>query len=462
VALITRREYPRALADNLRDDRLDFSALPRDWSALLNEADRALLREKASAGTRGEQRIAAVLLWRVRDPLGRRAVFRLLASGDAAELPQLRPALALLAQADPDTNRETTRWLAGPEAPSDPEVLDELAGVGLIAARREGTNSPLPALARKEDEGGWTLRAIRDAGDLARISDVLGRLANENTAIRTSALRTLGNLATPAEGALLDRVLPLLPAATTEQRHLILQVVARIGDPAGFARLLRALDNFTAAEARAVEALLVEAGSAIVPTLVDVMRDRSAPARARAVGLRALSRVAPTTLFRIELEQLELELREAEQRIRAHTSLVAAYPGATGPLAVLNRFYRDSAVETLALVLELLGRTGRLPDCELIRASLWGAGARDRANALEAVQQSCARPTFNRMLRVIEATQGSASAPVAGEVQPVDAVLRQAAGSTARLERLAARLVLGGAGVSGVDRELLEAVAVLL
>jgi hypothetical protein len=108
-------------------------------------------------------------------------------------------------------------------------------------------------------------------------------------------------------------------------------------------------------------------------------------------------------------------------------------------------------------VLELLSLTGRLPDFDLIRASLAFANARDRANAIETIQQSCSRTLFQRICTLIEATvpetglQESVSATLT-----VEQVLRRAAESNIPLEASAGFIAFRERGLSG-GFELLRA-----
>lgn len=491
IALLLRVEYVTALAENLRRDWLNFGDAKRDWSATLTPADRALLHRQARDGSRAQQRVAADLLWRTRDPAAPAILRRLLSTASPGEAPQLRPAIALLLQADDaESVAETRRWLSGPDAPTEPEIVDEFTAAGLIAPRRvqawqqadaaqPGTAAPVPqwesaeleasedTLAQIRDmlegsprERSWGLRSISDLGAPRYAEEILRFLADPDLSVRTEAFRTIAKLATPATPHLVELMLPRLGETTSEQRHLVFRLAARVGDDRALAALLRAADTFTAAEARALEAMLVELGPKALPPVLQVLRETSSPQAARSVAVRALSRIDLSQLVRLADELVDAGLIEAERHLDSCRALVSPGAETAGPVAVLARWYHDGALESIGFALEVLNRSGRLPDCDLIRASLLSGSARDRANALETLQQSCTRAVFDRILYVVEQSQPRTAGELEADPPRVEPVLRHAAESRSPLERAAGRCGLANrdqANLSADDGAVLPA-----
>lgn len=271
-------------------------------------------------------------------------------------------------------------------------------------------------------------------------------------------------LATSADGEWLERVLPLLRNATADEYRLIVRLAARVGEPSAVAALLRAVEHGAAAEVRDLESMLVGLGTPIVPMLIELLRDRRARYLARSVAVRALSRVDVPALLRVADELIQDELKQAEWRVAAARNLTKA-PAQEGAAAtlVLARTYHDSAAEALDFVLELLSRTGRLPDYDLIRASLAFANAKDRANAIETIQQSCRRDTFKRILRVIEQT--AATTPMSdGTAAPIsrDLMLEHASLHGDPLEQAAVTVAFKSAVAEPSAIERTERIAALL
>lgn len=465
VAGFIRQNYVRALAVNLRSDWLDFANPESVWRAQLGAADFTLLRNTAFSGSRPQQLLAVELLWRLQDSAARAALLNFLSTASADEADRLRPAIsALIQQGDTEALAETLLWLESDHGPNEPEVLDEFTSSGAFPMRRlqdwrhsghpahqaaiavaRWNGSRIDEVAQALDEiralldgdaqsRRYAIRAIGDSRYSRHASELLRFLADRDQELRLEALRSLRKLASPDSSALLPQVLPLVRDGSTEERDLVLAIVARIGDTAAIQPLLWAAEHFSSAESRRLEATIAGMGLKAIPAVIHLLRNVSAPFHSRSVAVRALSRLAMPQLLLIVEELIDDELKRAHQAVLAHRALAADGGRGVGQ-TVLTRFYRDAAAEGLEFVLELLSLTGRLPDFDLIRASLAFANPRDRANAIETIQQSCERGIFQRICGLIEATvPGSGLASSPSESLTVETVLRRAAGSSIALE----------------------------
>lgn len=469
VAAFIRHDYGRALAINLRADWLDFANPEEGWRRQLTEADFGRLREVAREGEREQRLLAVDLLWRLRDPAAREALLEFLGGADAGEAEKLRPAIAgLLQQDDTETLAETLLWLESDAAPSDPDVLEEFTGSGafpvrqherwrrsrdplhqaaLAVARWNGTRLDDVAQAIDEIRGmlagdaharRMAIRAIGDCRHSRYYGELLPFLTCSEPELRREALRSTRKLASPETTQLLPQVLPLLREAPSDERLLILDIAERTGDPSAIRTLLFGAEHFSAAESRRLEEVIRSMGLKAIPGVIHVLRDPAAPYHSRSIALRALSRLAMAQLLMVSDELIDAELGRAEQAVGAHRALAAHREGQSSVgCIVLTRYYRDAAAQGLEFVLELLSLSGRLPDFDLIRASLSFANARDRANAVETIQQSCSRDLFERIARLIDATVAVSGLDVArqqGRPQPLPELLRDAALSNVPLE----------------------------
>jgi hypothetical protein len=494
IAAFIRHDYGRALAINLRADWLDFANPEEGWRRQLTEADFERLREAAEHGAREQRLLAVDLLWRLRDPGARGALLAFLGEADAGEAEKLRPAIAgLLQHDDTETLAETLLWLESDAAPSDPDVLEEFTGSGafpvrqherwrrsrdplhqaaLAVARWNGTRLDDVAQAIDEIRGllagdaharRMAIRAIGDCRHSRYYGELLPFLSCEDATLRREALRSTRKLASPETTQLLPQVLPLLRDAPAEERLLILDIAERVGDTSAIRALLLGAEHFAAGESRRLEEVVRSMGLKAIPGIIHVLRDAAAPYHSRSIALRALSRLAMAQLLMVADELIDAELGRAEQAVSAHRALSAQREArrSTG-CAVLTRYYRDAAAQGLEFVLELLSLSGRLPDFDLIRASLSFANARDRANAVETIQQSCSRQLFERIARLIDATVAVAGLDVVhqhGGQRSLAELLRAAALSNVALEAasgLVAHHELELAGSADLLRERLE------
>jgi hypothetical protein len=493
VAAFIRHDYGRALATNLRADWLDFANPEEGWQRQLRPADFARLRTVAREGSREQRLLAVDLLWRLRDATARDSLLDFLSAAHAGEAERLRPAIAgLLQQDDTETLAETLLWLESDQAPSDPDVLEEFTGSGafpvrqherwrrsadpthqaaLAVARWNGTRLNDVAQAIDEIRGllagdqharRMAIRAIGDCRHSRYYGELLPFLTCDDPLLRREALRSTRKLASPDTTQLLPQVLPLLRDAASEERLLILDIAGRTGDTSAIRTLLLAAEHFSAAESRRLEEVIRGMGLKAIPGVIHVLRDAAAPYHSRSIAMRALSRLAMAQLLMVCDELIDDELARAEGAVRAHRSLAALREAEVGVgCTVLTRYYRDAAAQGLEFVLELLSLIGRLPDFDLIRASLSFANARDRANAIETIQQSCSRALFERLCGLIDATVAGSGLDVSRSqaLLPLAEVLRAAALSNVPLEASAGMIAhqeLGLPGTMDLLRSRLE------
>lgn len=480
IAAFIRQNYVRALAENLRSDWLDFANPESAWRTQLGAVDYTLLRNTAFSGSRPQQLLAVELLWRLQDSAARAALLNFLSTATADEADRLRPAISgLIQQGDTEALAETLLWLESDHGPHEPEVLDEFTSSGAFPMRRlqDWRRSDHPAhqaaIAVARWNGGridevaqaldeirelldgdaqsrrYAIRAIGDSRHPRHASELLRFLSGRDEDLRLEALRSLRKLASPDSSALLPQVLPLAREGSTEERALVLAIVERIGDTTAIQPLLWAAEHFSSAESRQLEAIIAGMGLKAIPAVIHLLRNVSAPFHSRSVAVRALSRLAMPQLLLIVEELIDDELKRARQAVLAHRALIADAGVGVGQ-TVLARFYRDAAAEGLEFVLELLSLTGRLPDFDLIRASLAFANQRDRANAIETIQQSCERTMFRRICELIEATvPDSGLASALDERLTMETVLRRAANSSIALEASAGLIAYRERGLAG-------------
>lgn len=492
IATWIRHAYVRSLSVNLRADWLDFAHPRRLWLAQWSAADAERLHTLAQSADRVQRLMAVDLLWQVGDPQARPVLRAFLTEASVAEVEQLRPAITgLLLDQDTRALAETLLWLESEAAPQNPEVLEAFTALGAFPVRQfsrwqhssEPSHRAAIAAARwhgsKLQDTEAALQQIRELleGDLAArrmgvralgdfrearfAPEILGFLTDADRLTRLEAFRALGKIASSATPQILPALLPWLQRASDEERIIILDIARRVGDASSVAELLWAAEHLSVAENRRLESLLFDLGLKCIPQLIQVAREAAAPFHARSLAVRGLARLSLPQLLLIVDDLLDQELTRAEHALDAHHSLqpfVESSPGHT----VLVRYYRDAVAEGLVFLLELLSLTGKLPDFEMIRAMLSFANPRDRANAIETIEQSCTRRLFARMQRLIQSTvsdSGLISAGPASSALSVAEVLHRAAQSEVPLEVIAGIFALHESGTAdgpGLVKQRLE------
>ncbi len=470
IALLVRRDYVRALAVNLRRDWLDFALSGRAWQALVGPADRTLFRNRAlTAPDRAARTLAVDLLGHLDDPQACEALLQIVSTARPSEAERLRPAIRRMIQSgDTATIAKTLLWLESEAGPEEPELLDEFTAAGIMPLRhlpgwrasRHPARIAMTAVSRwyssrLEDTRGalaevqtllegdpptrrWGIRALGTFRHSHHARELLRFLDEPDSELRVETLRALHRMAGPESGVVLERLLAFVPEASPDERRLVLDIAARIGDESAIAPLLRAAEFFSAGEGHQLEELVLGLGPKAVPRIIHLLRDPAVAYRSRSLAARALARLALPQLELVVDELIEGSVARAARVADAGSTLERHRTEASVGLLVLRRFYRDSAADLLEFILQLLSLAGRLPDFDLIRASLAFADPKDRANAIETIEQSCPHALFRRLLPLIE---WPGTRPVQGAApRNLEAALRSAAESEQPVEAAAALL----------------------
>lgn len=471
IAAVLRHGYTEVLTASLRRDWLDFGVGPDHWRRRLTAADRTRLQETARTGRDRAERIAATdLLAYTGDPGAVEALTALVATARPAEADRLRTAIdRILQSSDTATIARLLLWLESDQTPEEPELLDEFAAGGALPLRqlpgwrrsRHPARVAMAAVARwygpRVDDTAqalseirtllaadpaarrWGIRAIGMFRHAPHIRALLPHLDEPDAEIRLETLRALHRLATPETETVLARVLPMLADGTPDERHLILGIAERVGSVSAVSQLLVAASQFSAAEARELESQVVELGPRAIATVLQVLRDANAAMRVRTIAARILARLSPPQLELVANDLMFAELARAGVAAATADQLEGAAAGSaiSDGIAVLRRFYRDTVTQGIGFVLEILGLTGHLPEVELIQASLRFASPKDRANAIETIEQSCPRSLFRSLQPLLVRHEGTARP---ADVEATAAILRRAGEADALIECAAALL----------------------
>jgi hypothetical protein len=483
LVLFMRSGYTVAMVQNLRRSWLDLASPPSHLLSGLRGADLAFLQDAARSADADEVRAAIDVLWR-NDK--RAAVLALLAFLERASAEQRRAAQGLFAQAlddgDPEVVRPIIEWVRARELRDLGAALVEELGVrGLVQAdqarslARAGTPQEQAAasiallnsgvvdegmdglaivrrLLGSETGTAAGVRALGFSGGAAYAHTVAPFARHASPQVRREALGALRRLASPEHHVLSGVALTAAREGTPEERIEAMDVLARIGDPAALPRLLAAADRFTPLERRRAEAAILQFGPQSVPVLVSVLRDRTCPFAGRSVAARALGRLSLPQLDLLSASLIGEEVEHAYGGVW-RWSLLEQAPSTPG-MEVLKRYYLDVRREVLEFVLQVLAVSGRLPNYELLSASLASDSRKERGDAIETIEQGVPRSVFRSLLPLVDdrppAAQAAYYAHAHAPEQLTPMQVLEAALQGTRLERLIAAQALCDTGADGV------------
>lgn len=405
VAFLIRSDYAVSLAANLREGWLDFSAKGLGLaSRQVSAREREYLYRQAREGDPEDRLFALEMLMNLGDRRLPRLLLAFLPSARPQDFVRLEPIIdALLRNPDDDILAAVLLWLERDDTEVPAEVMVAFLAAGVIPRKpyerwveatdvadqtlaaiahwhnpridrtREALETVRALLSTEGEPRLWALRALGAFRHAPLAIELEPWVNDADDAVRLEALRALLKLA-PALSALPPTVIARLPQATGEERQLLIRIVAEVGDTRCVDALLRAAAGYLPVEQQTAADAIAGLGSKATPRVVSALRDREMPYVSRDIAARVLERIAPPQLQSIAHELVRGELTSATD---------------------------ENTNERLDFALHLLSLSKILPEFPLIRTNLHQGNQRDRANAVETIQQYVPHPTFVRLLPLI-------------------------------------------------------------
>jgi hypothetical protein len=210
---------------------------------------------------------------------------------------------------------------------------------------------------------------------------------------KKAALAAIARLANPESTRVLPCLFSIIDEGQPKYTTLALSAIRKIGDTASVPEVLKRARLFTATEQKLSSELILSIGLQTVPILVKILNESQYSIQARILSARCLSELAIPQLETRANSLIEESLIAALVCSR-NASLIEEYASRGPGHRVLYRHYKDSPRNSVTFILEVLHRIGRLPDFDLVQSSLESNNPKDKANALETVEQSVGRKWF--------------------------------------------------------------------
>lgn len=470
VAVALRNAYLPSLVRNLKRGWLDLSRPAVEALGGLGPAERGRLQEMAVSG-HGDIAKSALRILSINDPeAGIDATLRYLKNTPDDRMADARSFVeALLQRAGPDATREFLDWVDEGSHTLGARFLEEMGGHGLImpsevkglirssdpaqvaaavvvlwrswdpADRLMASEGLVRLLGGSEEEVVAGLRTIGRLGDETLGRYAASHLASDSPQVRQEALTSLKGIVTNDSAALVPDILSALAAVDDRGRYAGLDALGRIADPTCVVRLLELSVEFSPPVRRSVLRVLERMGLRSVPACVAVFTDDRHPYPARVIAARFLGTAALPQLENAWPAVIENELGRAHQ-FRAFRRVLDSEMDPSAGIRILRRFYLDTQDRIVDFILEVLHIAGRLPSYEMLSSSLRSELPKERANALETVEQGVPRRLFKRLKPLLVDPVGEDDeAPVDGVLVPsVEGIVDSALGSPFPLEAAAA------------------------
>jgi ATP/ADP translocase len=431
LVLVMREDYLQAMITILREGWLDFSQASRSKLVLTHDEMQQLVVELPHFSVKTV--ISALnVLWQNDHLLAVRAFLDYLRTLPQDQWSRMNAIFSLmLSSQDYEIVRLLYKWLDRQEVSLHPSMLEELGYNNLISA-----NSAQPLLDVEDPDvrgaaivvslNDWSLDArskaltslekMLNGSELEQRSAIraLGRsrqtrytnlllphLYNPSPIIRKETLSALQYLADQEASRLLRPLLEAIRMGTSDERGLAMDALMKISDSSCIPSLLTMSETLTPFEKRKAEEVILHIGLKAVPCVITVLKDTSESYETRSMAARALSRLSFAQFEALFPRLIATEIEQA-YRFLENQAILQRQQSQDPGFTVLTLIYSDSREEAVSFILEMLTLGGRLPDFELLRASLRSDNPKERGNAIETIEQGVSRAVFQKLLPLLD------------------------------------------------------------
>lgn len=257
--------------------------------------------------------------------------------------------------------------------------------------------------------------------EYASVDQLTDMLNSQDPSERNEALYALCEIAEPDDIHLVPALISKLPYLDRSARRIAIILIGRIGDTGSIQDILTASEAMTGRERRAVAGMLVSLGKTAVPHLTKVLCDRRYGHQIRSIAASALADLSYAQ-FTTQIDRLVKEELAHAHRLRLNAEQLSADQSNSRAMAILAQAQQERVANAVDFVLELLALSGKLPNFELLIASLHSANPKVRANAFESIENSVEYETFrsiDALLRQHEKIKPSTTLAPRNDVLPL-------------------------------------------
>lgn len=424
AVVFLRYEYVRSMIQNLKSEWFDFSRSEAAVISGLNERNLDVVLKELQTRDLSKVMTALHILWRNDKPAAVRNLLKYLETAPAEEQDHFRPLLTeILREEDNEIIRMFLEWLEKHHhrltyslrealacydffTPQQVKLQKEKTRSGDLGVRAtvlvkswhlddriEGLEIVRDLLEGPAQEIVGAIRAVGHS-EMERLAHfIVPYLHHKSPDIRHAALEAINELINPDSSRLLPSLLSTIRNGNPEERIAGMNALQKISDPQAIPPLLSMSHSFTPFERRHAEQVITSFGLKSVPTLITVIRSNQYPYKGRSIAARTLTRIAYPQMEQLVPDLIRLEIERAYRCVQYYTVLSQHNAESSG-YGVLIKIYHDLPETILDFILELLALTGRIPDYDLLIASLRSANLKDKGNAIETVEQGIDRHLF--------------------------------------------------------------------
>jgi hypothetical protein len=189
--------------------------------------------------------------------------------------------------------------------------------------------------------------------------------------------------------------------------------------------------HFRPNERRLVETVIRHFGQSCVPTLLELTKDTTISDRCRVLAGRILGHLSPQELKKHLREIILQEIERANFYFSHHHHIQADYPNLD--LGLLQDALQTGFYSVMDFIIQLLGVSGEIEDCELLSRSIRSNNPKIRSQVVETLEKSCDHKILRLLHPLVMHSQNEVGKP---QKLNLNALLDSMSQSYVRLDRL--------------------------
>ena len=433
LALILKSLYPKSMAQNLKEDWLDFT---KKGSTVLNKL--SLEEQKSASSYLNDDKNTILVAKFVATYSYSKAIEILLPYLNKVSTEDFKThktfLVELLNSNHPDVTKVTIDWIEFQKDGLSISLEKELASKGLLSydnafnKLNDKNNSIASASATVVLDSQYPdhinkaihvieklLKTGKDE-DILEVLYILSKSRHDRYAyfaaeflngyshlIKIRALETILELCNKNSNKLIESILACFINGSKKERFLSLEILNKIQDTQSLNRLFKHIALLSAYEKRQVSSIVNKIGLQSVPLLTSFASNTRLSYTSRSIATRALGNLAFEQFKVLEKDLIKQELENIYKYLYMRTIVLEEYAQTQDPyLLLLGKCLLDKKQVLLEFILENLTIGGEMESFELIKTSLRSSNSKIRANAIETIEQSTHKDIFKLLLPLLD------------------------------------------------------------
>ncbi len=428
-----RAHYLTSMLYSLKKTWLNFSRSERNRLAMLDNKELDSL-EKETRSPNPAHAVSAIAIYWLNDKNKALDMFLDFMSAHSMDPPESAVDLfeIVLQNDNSIRRRKVLQWLNDKRMQVSSRLLEICARYNMLSQQEIQTLSEDPAIAHqtaaaiarwrswKPTEGLTSMQVASDfmtgadsekiaamqivesSGNTKYAHFLAEFLTYDSQSVREQAIKSISMLVGPSSERLVPPIIDFVSRDDGRLRDRGFDALEAIANPSCIRPLINMTSGFTPPEKKRVEEIVLKTGLSSVPSLISILRDPDVTFANKSVATQTLGILSFPQFEAVADELIFDAIEKAYQYINAHW-IISGHSTSIPALEFLARVYRDTQSAIIDFVLKTLTIAGRLPDFEMLAVFLRSRNAKERANAIETIEQGCSRKTFGMLLPLLDA-----------------------------------------------------------